>query len=1027
MNLKIKLTLLLILLLNVSLIAQNSYELKGTVGTGINDPIPGVSLLIKDSSKGTSTDFDGNFQLNVTVGDVVQVSFVGFKTKEIIITGQNNISISLEEEQNMLDEVVVIGYGKMKKSHLTGAISKVTNEKLDQIAVPRVDDALVGQVSGVTIAATDGAAGSAPTIRIRGTGSITGESGPLVVVDGLAMDSDILGSLDMSDIESFEVLKDAASAAIFGSRGGNGVIMITTKQGKEGDTKFSFSTYSGWKEARQSDAYYMTVAETVKAEMAANGFLSDKTKYKQMIGVDNPWQNIIFDGGMITNYALSARGGSAKTKFSTSLNYLHDEGVMLTDDFKKYGLKIRVNTKLNDQLEFGVSVTPTYTVTRRFDGSTHDILRQPSWLPLYLDENTIQYVNREREDGRWADAQVGDYAMQRMFDDYDLVNGTPVFSGGTDISNTSNQNPGAKVLERERMDYKFKIFSSTFLKYNITEDLSFKTTASHSYRNTERTRYQGVLASRNGADASQLDVSNFSSHRLVSDNYFAYDKNFGGKHDLGVILGFAAEYEKARYSAIQGTGYDNDNVKTINNATTISAANSLEWEKSLASYIFRATYAYNDKYLASFSIRRDGSSIFGSDYKYGNFPAGSIGWNVSREDFLSDSNIISNLKLRISYGVTGNNEVNVSGYSVTNSDVLSNYYPSQALLASVTYNGAGAFNPMNIANNELQWERSVEINPGIDFGFANGIITGSVDYYNRQSDQLLLNNPISSTTGFNDALVNLGKVENAGFELEFRAKIIDKEKFKWSATFLSSWNKNTLIDFADSNGQIQNVDTKRAAEWINQEGQPISSFYGWVVDKDIPLEYISNPFHPIGAEAQDVYVKDLNGDGLIDDEDKAVLGDPYPEFIWSFSNNFKIGNFDVAFMFQGSHGAEIRNMGDQYIFNQFNSAQDFISSTPNQEFIKQKIFTDDIIQDASFVALRNVNIGFNFPNELTEKWKMDKLRIYATGSNLIYITADDYTGFNPESVYSTSPTTYGYQRAGSPVFSTISFGVNVDF
>ena len=344
MNLKIKLTLLLMLLLNVSLIAQDGYLLKGTVVTNVNEPIPGASLLIKGTSQGTSTDFDGNFQLEVKTGDVLQVSFVGYATKEIIIGSQNNISISLEEDQNVLDEVVVIGYGKSKKSHLTGSISKVVNETLDQIAVPRVDDALVGQFSGVNIAATDGAAGSAPTIRIRGTGSITGDSGPLVVVDGLAMDSDILGSLDMNDIESFEVLKDAASAAIFGSRGGNGVIMITTKSGKDGDTKFSFSTYAGWKEARQSDAYYMTVAETAAAELAATGTLSDRTKYKQLIGVDNPWQNIIFDGGMITNYALSARGGNEKTKFSTSLNYLHDEGVMLTDDFKKYGLKVKVDT-----------------------------------------------------------------------------------------------------------------------------------------------------------------------------------------------------------------------------------------------------------------------------------------------------------------------------------------------------------------------------------------------------------------------------------------------------------------------------------------------------------------------------------------------------------------------------------------------------------------------------------------------------------------------------------------------------------
>ena len=524
-----------------------------------------------------------------------------------------------------------------------------------------------------------------------------------------------------------------------------------------------------------------------------------------------------------------------------------------------------------------------------------------------------------------------------------------------------------------------------------------------------------------------MDYSDQNYNKVVTDNYFSYDKTFD-KHDLGVILGYAAEYETETYAAIQGTGYDNDNVQTINNATTIAAANQLSWEKTLQSLISRVTYAYDDKYLASFSYRRDGSSVFGSDYKWGNFPAGSIGWRVSEEEFLKNSNVISNLKLRASYGVTGNNSINLYSYSVLNSDVLGNYYPSQALLAAETYNGLGAFNPINIANNELKWERSIEFNPGIDFGFLNGTFTGSLDYYNRKSDQLLLFNPISSTTGFSNALVNLGEVENAGYEFELRAKIFDKENFRWDASWLSSWNENTLIDFADSNGQIQNVDTKRAAEWINLEGNPISSFYGWVVDKDIPLEYINNPYHPVGAEAQDVYVKDLNGDGLIDDDDKAVLGDPYPDFIWSFSNNFKIFNFDVAFMFQGSHGAQIRNMGDQYIFNHFNSRQDFNpETTPNQQFIKQKIFTSDIIQDASYIALRNVNIGYNFPKEFIEKWGMGSLRIYATGSNLMYLTADDYTGFNPESVNNTSPTTYGYQRAGSPVFRTISLGVNLDF
>ena len=1018
MNLKIKLALFVMLFAFVSVYAQDSYTLKGTVvSKADNLPFPGVNVIIKETSRGTSTDFDGNFEVKVVKGDVIQISYIGYITQTVIVNNQKEITISLIEDENKLEEVVIVGYGTQRKSHLTGAISKVVNEDLDQIAASRVDDALVGQVSGVNIQATEGEAGSAPTIRIRGTGSISGNSSPLIVVDGLAVDSDFLGSLDMNDVQSFEVLKDAASSAIYGSRGANGVIMITTKQGKEGKTKFNYNTYIGFKEARQSESYTFSVAETARAEMAATGTLSDRTRYKQLIGVDNNWQDIIFDGGIIESHSFSARGGSQRTKFSTAFNYVHDEGVLLTDDYKKYNLKLKIDSELNDRLSFGVNVSPSYTNRRRFDGSTHDILRQPSWLPVYHDDNTIQYVDRDV----YPNVQVGDYAVQTHFDNYDLYgDGSSI----VDINSTSNTNPAAKVLEKDRNDYKFKIFGSFYGKYKVTDNINFRASLSGDFQNTKQDRWQGVLSNRNGASAAKLETSSLNKIHIATDNYFSYDKVFG-KHDVSAVVGFAAEKWNTSSESITGTGYDSDLIQTISAATVISEGTSIEYEQRLMSFFGRVNYAFDDKYLLSFSLRRDGFSVFGPDNKYGNFPAASVGWIVTNEDFMQEVDIVNNLKFRFSYGVTGNPLLD------TGNDLIDNY-PYLALLNSTTavIDGAATsgFNPINIANPDLKWERSVEINPGIDFGFFNNVVSGSVDYYKRTSDQLLLYNPISSTTGFSNALVNLGEVENSGLEIEFRTRNISNEKFKWTTTLLASKNKNELVDFADSNGLIQNVDDKRAAEWINLQGQPISSFYGWVVDKDIPLEYIANPYHPIGGEAQDVYVKDLNGDGVIDDDDKTILGNPYPDLVWSFTNDFKIGNVDFSFMFQGSHGAEIRNMGDQYIFNQFNSSQDFIASTPNQEFIKQKIFTDDIVQDASYIALRNVNIGYNFSSDLLAKiGAFSKARIYASGQNLLYFTADDYTGFNPESVDSTSPTTYGYQRAGSPIFRTITLGLNLEF
>jgi TonB-linked SusC/RagA family outer membrane protein len=1021
--------LILALITTAFLNAQNS-EVNGSVSGVDGLSIPGANVLIQGSSTGTTTDFDGNFSISVKSGDVLIVSYIGFLTQSITISNQTSLTIVLQSDASELDEVVVVGYGTQKKSNLTGAISKVTNEKLDQIGVARVDDALIGQVSGVNIQATEGEAGSAPTIRIRGVGSINGGLDPLIVVDGMVVDNDYLGSLDINDIASFEILKDAASTAIYGSRGSKGVIMITSKDGKEGKTKFRYNSFTGFKEAHQSDPYYFTTLEHAELERAATGSIQDKTQYKLLLaqaGGDTNWQDIIFDGGAINSQSFSVSGGSKRTKFSSALNYLHDEGVLLTDDYKKYSIKLKVDTKINDNISFGINLSPSVTDRTRFDGSTHDILRQPSWLPLYLDENTIKFVNRTRDKGKYANAKIGDYAVQRMFDDFDLANGVPMPNGasGLDISNTSNTNPAAKVLESDRGDRKFKTYGNAYFKIKFNDNLSLRTSFGGDYQNTSYKRWRGIEHSRKGASAAFLQLSDTNRFHMVTETYFTYNRSIG-EHEINSVFGTGAESWNTEFNTAYGAGYTSDLIQTLSGADPLTiTAGSMDYKSRLLSFFARVNYTYANKYLASLSVRRDGYSVFGSNQKYGDFPALSVGWKVHQEDFLRDSEVINSLKLRLSYGMTGNPGVDTGNDQVDN-------YPFLALLATsnaiIDGSAVTGFNSLNISNPNLRWERSIEINPGIDFGLFYNKITGSIDYYERKSDQLLLYNPISSTTGFNNALVNLGEVENKGIELELRSRNVSKENFSWSSTFIASHNKNTLLDFADADGQIQSIDAKRAAEWINQVGQPISSFYGWVVDKEIPTEYLKNPWHPIGAKAQDVYVRDLNGDGLIDDDDKTILGSPYPDLVWSFGNEFKIGDVDLSLLFQGSHGAEVRNMGDQYIFNHFNSGQDFNSSTPNQQFIKQKIFTDAIIQDASYIALRNVNIGYTFSDDsITSQLGISKARVYLSGQNLMYLKADNYTGFNPESINNTSSTTYGYQRAGSPVFKTISLGVNLEF
>lgn len=1042
MKLKKGFLTIFMLLLGFLSFAQDSYQLKGTVTfADDNLPVPGVNVIIVSTTIGTSTDFDGNYEITVKKGDVVQFSYVGYISQTVVIDNQQTVNISLAEDTNTLDEVVLIGYGKQKKSLLTGSISKVVNEDLDQIAVSRVDEALIGQVSGVNIRNSEGEAGGAPTITVRGVGSITSSSGPLVVLDGVVVDSDFLTNLDMNTVESFEVLKDAASGAIYGSRGANGVIQITTKQGKEGKAKFTYNTFTGFKEGLQSDAYDIDFEAELQREINITGGLSLGSQFRQLINADNNWQDIIIDGGVIQSHSLSMGGGTKKTKYNVNLSYVSDEGVLLTDDFERYRAQAKLSTEVSDKLKVGANFSPSYSKRRRFSASgLYDVIRQPSWVPARLNEFNIQFVNRVRDGGRYADAQIGDYVLQRMFDDFAYPSGaTSIFDAngnfqgtavgsGVDISNTSNINPLAKLLERQRFEERFNFFGSLYADYKFNDDFGFKTTFTATYENRINTNYEGINESRNGAAGANASNDTRSRWALVSDNIFSFNKTVG-KHSINAIAGASFERRFFAEAQIEASGFTSDLIPNVGGGSVINEATAFDYETLLNSFLGRVVYSYDDKYLFNASFRADGSSVFGQDTKYGYFPAVSAGWVASNEDFLQDSNVVNQLKLRVSYGVTGTNALNTGSF-------LTDVYPSLPILdgSSAVVDGTivNSFNPLNIANPGLQWEQSIEINPGIDFGFFNNAISGSFDYYKRNSEDLLLNLPVPGTTGFTTGLQNIGEVQNEGYEFELRTRILSTEKFRWDATIIGSFNENTLIDLDDSNGQIVNTqDGSRLVEWINLEGQPISSFYGYVYDSEIPFEFLNDPFRQIGNRTQFVYAKDLNGDGIIDDDDKTILGDPYPDLVWSFSSNFKYGNFDFSFLFQGSHRAKTYNLGDQYVFDFFNSETvDFDRSiTPDQELLVPRIFTSQLVQNAGYVALRTVSLGYNFPDSMTSSLGLSSFRIYATGQNLFFITADDYTGWNPEHIRNLplGQQTYGYQRGGTPISRTITLGLNVGF
>lgn len=1004
-----------------SIAQQSEITVKGVI-TSEEDGLPliGANILIKGTSRGTISDIDGSYELQAPADATLVFSYTGYKTMEIPVAGSAVLDVVMTPDYAQLNEVVVIGYGKQKKSHLTGSVSKVTNEKLDQIPLARVDDALIGQVAGVNIQMSNPAAGEAPTIRVRGQGSISFDSNPLIVVDGIAVgtDADFLSSLNMNDVESVEVLKDAASAAIYGSRGASGIIMITTKQGKEGPTKFTYDSYVGWKSVPETGV--LTTPQAWAEYVRANngGQLTDKMQYIiEKLGTYTNWEDVMFDGGMIQNHSISATGGTKNTRFRASASYLNDQGVLLTDNFKKLNFRLNLDTKVNDRISFGIVLNPSHTVQRRFPIGIHDAIRQSPWLPLYLDEHTIQFVNRYRENGRWADAQIGDYAMERMFDDYDLAAMMPSTGSGVDISTTSNQNALAKVVERRRMKYQTKIYTNTYLSVNLADGLFFKQSVGGDYRYTRNTSWTGVLATRNESGDTESTRSDNNRFHMVTESTLNLNKTFGA-HEISAVAGMAYEEWNNEYSSLEAAGFNNDYIKTIPAANLVGGS-TYETKEALISYLSRVNYAYDGKYLLSISARWDGSSKFGPDNKFGFFPAASVGWRVSQEDFLADARWLDDLKLRFSYGVSGSN-AGIGEY-----DHIGLISPVGTALEGPSI----GFNATNISNSELRWEKLIEVNPGIDVSLWDGRFGFSVDYYKRTSDDLLLNLPIPSVTGFQTALVNKGKVENKGFEVELRTTNRLTPRLTWSSSVMITNNKNTLVDFAGASGLISVVDPKRPAEWIALEGHPIASFYGYVVKGEIDPQYIKDPFYPINAQSQDIYVKDLNGDGIIDPDDRTILGDPYPDIIWSFNNTFKFKGFDFSFMFQGSHGAQVRNISSQYIKNEFSGSQDYTSDFPDKALVTERIFTNDDIQDASYVALRNLNFGYTLPNTLFGKKSIRDMRLYVSAQNLIYLTADGYEGWNPEGVDDGlgNPLTWGYQRGPAPMYRTVSVGVNMGF
>ncbi|WP_250629638.1 TonB-dependent receptor domain-containing protein [Aureibaculum algae] len=862
-KLKTKLSLFVALLVGITLFAQENYTISGTVIDAKDQlPIPGATVLIVSTVKGVVTDFDGLYSIEAKKGDILQFSFIGYVSQTITVSDKKTINVSLVQDNNQLDEVVIVAYGDQKKKNITSALTKVSGADLQDVAVSRVEDALQGKVAGLRIQVASSEAGGDPKITLRGPGSITGSSSPLIVVDGVVLgtEADILGSIDNNNIESISVLKDASSVAIYGSRGANGVILVTLKKGVSGQTKFSYNTFTGYKFANKNDNFNTSISDERSRldglQDVVSSISSDSQNYDRINGDYNTayaeleamdfiaslgggeknWQDEIFNGGVITSHSFAVRGGSELTSYTASLGYLEDEGIALTDNFKKYNARIKVDSKSkNKKIKYGASIRVNYNDQDKLPARFTDPLRQLGHVPLYLNEDHLKYITQSDPGDAGAQFEnigVGSYGFSRAFDHVFTVDpndpraiardpntGLPLVSnltsGGLTLSTTKNVHPLVHFLERSRTKKKLSLNASSYLDFELAKGLNFRQTISTVFRHNKNNEADYLYGQENREQESYRLEGRDELNQYAFESLLKYKKDFG-KHNFNTILGFEFTQRDFYTQESEAVGYTNDfnnNIALADGGTTYTDNGT----DKLVSYFGRLDYNFDEKYLVQLSARTDGSTRFGSNSRFGFFPAASVGWILSKENFLSESEFVTFLKLRASYGISGSNEIS--------NNIFESLYRFEEAYSTIGYNGQTGVKGVTLANQNLGWEKLIEFNPGVDVTFGRGLLNLAVDYYTRTSKDLILFAPVPGVYGTDNWLQNIGEVKNEGVEIELNSRIISTEKFSWLASGQFSLNRNTVQSLGNNDQIISRIDQDtRPTEFIARVGQPITSF-----------------------------------------------------------------------------------------------------------------------------------------------------------------------------------------------------------
>jgi TonB-linked SusC/RagA family outer membrane protein len=1032
--------ILVLFLINTSM-GISQITIKGVVSDKNHEPLIGVSVKLQGTNTGTITDFNGKYSINVPNGkSVLSFSYIGYKTVQKTIEQAATLDVLLEEDTHNIDEIVVVGYGVQKKSHLTGSVSKYKDEKIGELAVSRLDQALQGKIAGVSIQNTTSEAGAAPQIRVRGMGSISASNEPLVVVDGYPV-AEGLAFVDMNDVESVEVLKDAASSAIYGSRGANGVILVTTKSGDITKAKYSIKAYTGFKTVyKLHDLMSANEYVDMLLDDQSKGGTGPSTAELAWKCIDNytDWQREgLRDVARITNAQFSVSGGKKEAKYYVSGSYTGDDGIMINSKYDKYNFRAKLDATLSKNVDFGLNISPSYSKKETPATNFIDFYRTYSWLPVRHTAATAAITGQP----------IGSYAHGRHFNnkDYTDADGN-VFTASP--WGTSNNNPRCVMDNESNFTNDYRITTSAYLNIRLAKGLEFKTSNGYYVQYRENNIYHNANAKSDG-DANYAIYTNKLGIDLLSENTLNYSKTID-KHDITGLLGYTANKVTTKIAGIKGTGFPTDYVTTINAATGITIEETdgtrrtytMAEEEMLLSGLARLTYSYDNKYLFSGSIRADASSKFGPENQLGWFPSVSLGWRASEEEFIKETGKIDQLKFRASWGVTGNNDI--TNYAAYDKLQSANY-----VFGSGSTLQAGLANTSNVLGNKaITWEQSYEYNAGFDLNILNSRVNLSLDAYYSITKSLLFEQPAMAISGYTEYWNNIGKVRNKGVEIELNTYNIKKKKFEWQTSFNLSFNNNRLLQLGNGEERLLSYG-ERSEVYIAKVGAPSIQYYGYETNGIwLSQDEITNSGYTflVGKTVKPGTLKvvDQDGNNIINADDRVPLGNPFPKYNWGMTNTFKIHNFDVSVQLQGVQGVTVLN-GDGYYsetkkINRAYTANRFISAeypgdkkTPtfaNGDGMQWEL-TDYLLQDASYAALRDINLGYTFNKKTIKQLKINNLRLYASAQNLLYLWSNDYKGVNPEARSTSgnysSPLVSGYQRGAFPLQRTYSVGLEIGF